>query len=169
MRKCNKLIDCASYSKILTEPCSVPFITLFRCQENRVLDKQLLPHSDCSWKSLDASSLWRHHSAWRFLSLAEGLSRYCKWSAIAASPRMRTALQSSFDLLNLQMGGWTYHSCHVSCLSSNTPFSLLSQYANWYIMWTKISRCQPGVMIYGSIPRNFPFNIYLTLKKKLHP
>jgi hypothetical protein len=74
--------------------------------------KHLLPRGDCSWKSLDASSLWRHHSAWRYQSLAEALSYY-KWSAIAAITKDGIALQSSFDLLNLHMGGWTYHSCHV--------------------------------------------------------
>ena len=40
------------------------------------------------------------------------------------SPRMGTALQTSFDLLNLQMGGWTYHSCHVIPVCLQTLLSL---------------------------------------------
>jgi len=40
------------------------------------------------------------------------------------SPKMGIALQSSFDLLNLQMGGWTYHSCHVIPVCLQTLLSL---------------------------------------------
>ena len=40
------------------------------------------------------------------------------------SPRMGVALQSSFDLLNLHMGGWTYHSRLVIPVYLQTLLSL---------------------------------------------